>query len=143
VGGLPAALNTASHQGFSAPVVVTGGLLIGVTSPTTAGRCAIVAYQLATGRQRWLVEPPDSVEDIALDGSQLSLIDDSDPALSLEEVSVAAGTLHSLGYFSAADLESTDSGLYVVGRDYLVVNETGVSPIPPVAAIVTPAMAKR
>jgi len=140
VAGTPSALDTASNQGFGVPVVVTAGLLIGVTSETSSGRCAIVAYQLASGQRRWLVDTPDPVHDVALDGSELSLIDESDPALSLEEISVATGTLHSLGYFPEGNIEPADSALYVVGGDYLVVNLNGVSPMPPVAAIMTPSM---
>jgi len=142
VAGGSTALSTASNQGFGVPVVVTGGLLIGVTSQTSSGRCAIVAYDLASGQRRWLVDTPDPVHDLALDGNQVSLIDESDPALSLEEVSLASGTLRSLGYFPAANLESGDSGLYAVGGDYLVVNLNGVNPTPPVAAIMTPSMRK-
>jgi hypothetical protein len=118
--------------------VVSDGLLIGVTTQVSDGRCAIVAYQLATGKRQWLVDTPDPVYDVALDGSELSLIDESQPALSLEEVSVTTGALRSLGYFPAGDIESSDSGLYLVGGDYLVVNLSGISPIPPVAAIMTP-----
>jgi outer membrane protein assembly factor BamB len=138
VAGAPTALDTASNHGFGVPAVVTNGLLIGVTTETSAGRSAVVAYQLATGRRQWLVDTPDAVYDVAPHGSQVSLVDASDPALSLEEVSVATGTLRSLGYFSEGDIESSDSGLYVVGGDYLVVNLNGVSPVPPVAAITTP-----
>jgi outer membrane protein assembly factor BamB len=140
VGGVPSSLNTASNQGFGVPAVVAGGLLIGVTTPAGGNRCAIVAYQLASGKRQWVADTPDPVYDVALDGSELSLIDDSQPALSLEEASVATGALRSLGYFAAGDIEPADSGLYVVGRDYLVVNLNGVAPIPPVAAIMTPSM---
>jgi outer membrane protein assembly factor BamB len=140
VAGVPTSLNTASNQGFGVPAVVADGLLIGVTTPTSGDRGAIVAYQLASGKRQWVVDTPDPVYDVALDGSELSLIDDSQPALSLEEASVATGALRSLGYFPEGDIEPSDSGLYVVGRDYLVVNLNGVTPIPPVAAITTPSM---
>jgi outer membrane protein assembly factor BamB len=142
VAGAPTALNTASNHGFGVPAMVTDGLLIGVTTETSAGRSAIVAYRLASGQRQWLVDTPDAVYDVALHGSEVSLVDASDPALSLEEVSVATGTLRSLGYFSDKDVESSDSGLYVVDGDYLVVNLSGVTPTPPVAAVMTPAMTK-
>jgi hypothetical protein len=77
---------------------------------------------------------------VALNGSELVFADESDPAYSLEEISIATGTVRSFGYFTQGVLQSGDSGLYVVGRDYLVVNLNGESSgRTPVAAIKAPA----
>lgn len=77
---------------------------------------------------------------MALSGSELVFVDESDPAYSLEEVSLATGKVRSLGYFTQAILQSSDSGLYAAGPDDLVVNLNGDSSSQvPAAAIKAPA----
>jgi hypothetical protein len=72
-------------------------------------------------------------------GGELVFVDESDPAYSLEQVSVATGTLRSLGYFTQGALQSGNSGLYAFSADDVVVNSTGDSTNqPPVAAIKAP-----
>ena len=135
LGGGTVALNTASEDGFGVPVAVADGMLVGVTDPNGGGD-AIAGYRLADGKRQWLVDTPDEVNDVALSGSELVLVDESDPAYSLEEANVTTGTLRSLGYFSQAVLQSGQSGLYPFSADDLVVNTTGdSSDQPPVAAI--------
>ena len=140
LGGGTVALNTASTGGFGVPVAVTDGMLVGAINPSGSGSDAIVGYRLADGRRQWLVDTPDEVNDAALSGGELVFVDESDPAYSLEEVNAATGTLHSLGYFTQAILQSGKSGLYAFGAVDLVVNTTGDSADqPPVAAIKAPA----
>jgi outer membrane protein assembly factor BamB len=135
LGGGTVALNTASTDGFGVPVVVTDGMLAGVTEVNGPGD-AIVGYRLADGTRQWLVRTPDEVRDVALSGGDLVFVDESDPAYSLEEVGVATGTQRSLGYFTQGILQTGESGLYAFGGDYLVVNSNGSSfSQPPVAAI--------
>jgi outer membrane protein assembly factor BamB len=144
VSGIPlqggtVALNTGSTDGFTVPAVVADGMLVGVTDADGSGD-AIVGYRLADGRRQWLVYTPDQVHDVALSGGELVYVDESQPAYSLEEVGVATGTVRSFGYFSGRVLQSNDSGLYAVGRDYLVVNLNGDSlNQAPVAAVEGPA----
>ncbi|HEY6785735.1 MAG TPA: PQQ-binding-like beta-propeller repeat protein [Trebonia sp.] len=143
VSGIPlhggtVALNTASTDGFSPPVVVADGMLVGVTTVNGAGG-ALVGYQLASGQRQWLMTTPDQVNDVALKGDELAFVDESDPACSLEEVGLTTGKVTSLGFFTQGVYESGDSGLYVAGGDYLVVNQDGDSSgQPPVAAIKVP-----
>ena len=99
LGGGTVALDTASAEGFGAPVVVADGMLVGVTEANGPGD-AMVGYRLADGARQWLVHTPNEVHDVALRGSDLVFVDGSHPAYSLEEVSVATGTLRSLGYFT-------------------------------------------
>jgi hypothetical protein len=73
---------------------------------------------------------------VALRGNELAFVDESDPAYSLEEVSVATGALRSLGYFTQGILQTDESGLYAFSGDYVVVNTIGGGfSQPPVAAI--------
>jgi outer membrane protein assembly factor BamB len=140
VSGIPlaggtVALNTASTDGFGVPVVVADGMLVGVTD-VGGGGDAIAGYRLADGTRQWLIDTPDEVHDVALRGSELAFVDESDPAYSLEEVGVATGALRSLGYFTQGILQTDESGLYAFGGDYLVVNTIGAGfSQPPVAAI--------
>lgn len=144
VSGIPlhggtVALSTASTHGFSAPVVVADGMVVGVTD-VNGGGDAIAGYQISTGQRQWLVDTPDEVHDVAVTGSELVYVDESDPAYSLEELDVATGKVRSLGYFSQGVLQTGDSGLYAVGGLYLVVSQDGDSSgQPPVAAIKVPA----
>jgi hypothetical protein len=142
LGGGTVALNTASTDGFGAPVVVAGGMLAGVTEVNGPGD-AIVGYRLADGKRQWLVDTPDEVHDVALRGNDLVFVDESDPAYALEEVNVATGTLRSAGYFTQGILQSDESGLYAFSGDLLVVNSNGSSfSWPPVAAIKASAVAR-
>jgi outer membrane protein assembly factor BamB len=140
LGGGTVALNTASEDGFGVPAAVADGMLVGVTEPGDSGADAIVGYRLSDGARQWLVDTPNEVNDVALSGSELVFVDESDPAYSLEEVDVATGTERSLGYFTQGILQSGQSGLYAFNADDLVVNMTGDSSgQPPVAAIKAPA----
>jgi outer membrane protein assembly factor BamB len=132
-------LNTATTDGFDAPVAVADGMLVGVTN-TSGGRDAVVGYRLSDGARQWLIDTPDEVNDATLHGGELVFIDESDPAYSLEEVGVTTGTPHSLGFFPQGILESGDSGMYSADGRYLIVNQHGDSSSQaPVAAITVPA----
>jgi hypothetical protein len=132
------ALNTDPTEGFGVPAAVAGGMLVGVTD-SYGGRSALAGYRLADGRRQWLTAVPDEVHDVTVSGSQLVFVDESDPAYSLEEISLATGTMRSLGYFTRQILQTDESGLFAAGGDYLVVNRTGDSAgQPAVAAIKAP-----
>ena len=99
-----------------------------------------MGYDLSSGQRQWLKTTPDQVNDVALNGDELVFIDESDPAYSLEEAGLSTGKITSLGFFTQGVYQSGDSGLYVAGGNYLVVNQDGSSPgQPPVAAIKPPA----
>jgi outer membrane protein assembly factor BamB len=132
-------LNTASTDGFSFPAVVADGMLVGATTVNGPGG-ALVAYNLSSGKQQWFKKTPDQVNDVAVSGDQMVFIDESDPAYSLEEVGLTTGTIHSFGFFTQGIYQSGDSGLYLAGGKYLIVNQDGNSTSqPPVAAITVPA----
>lgn len=139
--GGPLALNIAPTGGFGVPAVITDGALVGIAEDD-AGNSALVSFALSSGTRQWLVTLPNEVHDITVgtgaQHGQVMLVDESNPAYSLEEVGLATGKLRSLGYFRKTALESGSSALYTVGNDYLVVNVDGSSTNPPVAAIAAP-----
>jgi hypothetical protein len=137
----PLTLDIAPTGGFGVPAVIADGALVGIARDDN-GDSAVVSFALSSGERQWLVPLPDKVHDITAGGSaqrgQVMLVDESNPAYSLEEVGLATGKLRSLGYFRQAALESGGSALYAVGNDYLFVNLHGSSDNPPVAAITAP-----
>jgi len=139
--GGPLALSFVATGGFDVPVVITGGALVGVAEDN-AGHSALVSFALSSGKRQWLVPLPDEVHDItagvSAQNGQVMLVDESNPAYSLEEVGLATGKLRSFGYFRQSALEPDGSTLYAVGNDYLVVNVHGSDRYPPVAAIAAP-----
>jgi outer membrane protein assembly factor BamB len=136
------ALDIAPTDGFGVPAVIADGTLVGIAQGND-GDSALVSFALSSGKQQWLDPLPDKVHDITAGGSaqpgEVILVDESNPAYSLEEAGLGTGKLRSLGYFRHAALESGDSALYAVGNDYLVVNLDGSGGNPPVAAITAPA----
>jgi outer membrane protein assembly factor BamB len=137
--GSPVALNVQPSLGFGPPDFVAGGMLVGVTA-TSGGQSAIVAYRLSDGHRQWVTATPDEVHDITVSGGRAILVDESEPAYSLESLDLASGKLHSLGFFSQAIMETDESGLYAVGGSYLIVNQHGSRTYePPVTAIRVPA----
>ena len=122
---------------------MTGGLLVGVTQPN-GNQTALTAWRLSDGQRLWVTVTPDQVNDIAATASGVALVDESDPAYSLETIDLATGKLTSLGFFAQADLEQGESGLFVVGGSYLIVNQHGdTTSQPPIAAIKVPVPAKK
>jgi outer membrane protein assembly factor BamB len=138
----PLTLDTEPTDGFGFPEVIGDGALVGIAEDNS-GHSALVAFGLSSGRRQWMVPLPDAVNDITAGGraqrGEVVLVDESDPAYSLEEVDIATGKLRSLGSFRQQVLDSGDSGLYAVGSDYLVVNLNGAFNTPPIAAIRVPA----
>lgn len=137
--GAPVALDLQPTDGFGPPDFVADGMLVGVTAVNGA-QSAIVAYRLSDGLRQWVTTTPDEVHDITVTGSTAILVDESNPAYSLESVDLSTGKLRSFGYFSQGVLQSDDSGLYAVGGSYVIVNQEGDnSGQPPLAAFRVPA----
>ena len=127
-------LDTSSYQGFGPEVVVSGGLLAGVT-PASGGHPDVVAYRLSDGRRRWQVRLPGDVLGVRPDGGQLLVIDESAPAPTLDAITLASGTLHAIGLIPRGVTGASGTGVYPAGGRYLMVNLTGRAPVPPVAAL--------
>ena len=138
----PLTLDTAVTDVFAAPAVIAGGSLVGIARDGNADS-ALVSFALSSGKRQWVVPLPDDLHDITAGaGAQrgrVVLVDESDPACSLEEADIATGKLRSLGFFGPDALESGDSALYAVGNGYLIVNLHGNTFNPPLAAIKAPA----
>jgi hypothetical protein len=139
--GGPLTIQTQPTDGFGSPDVIAGGALVSVATDDS-GHYGLVAWSLSAGQRLWVVPLPDEVHDIAAAGGDVVLADESDPAYSLEAVTVATGKLRSLGFFDQQALDSSDSGLYTVtgsaGTDYVIVNKDGHIFNAPVAAIKAP-----
>lgn len=132
--GGPAALDTSYYQGFGPEVVVSGGLLVGVTR-SSGGHSDVVAFRLSDGRRQWLVPMPDDVVTIRQDAGQLLVIDQSEPVPALDAISIPAGSLRAIGFVPRRVFDFADATVYPVGGRYLVVNLSGLNPVPPVAAV--------
>jgi hypothetical protein len=139
--GGPLTIETQPNDGFGSPDVVGGGALVSVATDDS-GHYGLVAWSLSTGQRLWLVPLPDEVHDIAASGGDVILVDESDPAYSLEDVTVATGKLRSLGFFDQQVLQSSQSGLYAVGGSggtyYVIVNHESDGDNPPAVAIKAP-----
>jgi len=127
-------LDTSSYRGFGPEVVVSGGLLAGVTS-SSGGHADVVAYRLSDGRRLWQVPMPDDVLGVRQDAGQLLVIDQSAPAPTLDAIALPGGTRHVIGLIPRGVTGADGTGVYPVGGRYLVVNLTGRAPVPPVAAL--------
>ena len=127
-------LDTSYYQGFGPQIAVSGGLLIGVTRPS-GGHSDVVAYRLSDGGRQWLLPMPDSVLSLRQDGSQLLAIDQSRPSLALDAVSLTNGSPHTIGFIPANVVNAGGAGVYASGGHYVVVNLTGHTLTPPVAAV--------
>jgi outer membrane protein assembly factor BamB len=127
-------LDMSSYQGFGPQIAISGGLLIGVTRPS-AGHSGVVAYRLSDGGRQWRTPVPDNVLSLHQDGNQLLAIDQSRPSLTLDAISLANGSPHTIGYIPASVVNPSGASVYQAGSHYVVVNLSGRSPIPPVAAV--------
>jgi outer membrane protein assembly factor BamB len=127
-------LDTSSYQGFGPDVVVSGGLLAGVT-PASGGHSDVVAYRLSDGHRLWQVAMPDDVLSVRQDGGRLLVIDQSAPAPTLDEIALPGGTPHAIGLIPRGVTGASGAGVYPVGGRYLMVNRTGRTPVPPVAGL--------
>jgi hypothetical protein len=136
----PVALDTSANDGFGLSAVVADGLLVGVAQEYGRGS-DIVAFRLAGGQRQWLVHLPDKVNAVRLSGSELVFVDESDPAPSLEAISLPDGHKRAIGFFPGGVYDSGDAGLYLAGGQGIIVNLRGVKPTPPVAALTIPASA--
>ncbi len=127
-------LDTSTYQGFGPQVAVSGGLLIGVTRPSV-GHADVVAYRLSDGGRQWLRPMPDNVLTLHQDDNELLAIDQSRPSLTLDAISLSTGSPRTIGYLPANIVDPAGASVYVSGSQYVVVNLTGRSPIPPLAAV--------
>ena len=66
------------------------------------------------------------------------VVDESDPAPSLEAISLPAGQKRAIGFIPRGVYDSGDAGLYMAGGRDIIVNLNGEKPTPPVAAIAVP-----
>jgi outer membrane protein assembly factor BamB len=130
----PVALDTGSHDVFGVRGGVAAGLLVGVAQENGPG-ADIVAFRLADGQRQWLVHLPDQVTAVRLSGSELLLVDQSDPWPALEAISLPDGRLRAIGFFPRDVFDSSNASLYLAGGRDIIVNLTGDKPTPPVAAI--------
>jgi outer membrane protein assembly factor BamB len=133
----PVALDTTTTDGFGLRSVVADGLLAGVAQENGPGS-DIVAFRLADGQRQWLLHLPDQVSNLRLVGNEVFLVDNSDPAPSLEAISLATGRKRAIGFFAGGVYDSGDAALYTAGGRDIIVNQRGEKPTPPVAAIVIP-----
>lgn len=136
----PVVLDTLPHDGSGPRTAVAAGLLIGIAQENGPGS-DIVAFRLADGRRQWLVHLPDEVNAMRLSGRDLVFVDESDPAPSLEAISLPDGHQRAIGFFAGSVYDSGDAVLYLAGGQDIIVNQRGVKPTPPVAAITVPASA--
>lgn len=132
--GGAATLDTDYYPGFGPEIAVADGLLVGVTRPVD-NQSDIVAFRLSDGRRQWLVPMPDQVVSLEPDGGQLLLVDWSEPVASLETIAIPTGALHAVGFVPQGVSAFSDASVYPVGGRYVLVNESGVNPTPPVAAM--------
>jgi outer membrane protein assembly factor BamB len=137
----PVALDTSSRDWLGPRAVVADGLLVGVARGNGSGS-DIVAFRLADGQRQWRVHLPDEVSSPRLAGHEVVLVDESDPAPALEAISLADGRQRAIGFFPGGVYDSGDAALYLAGGQDIIVNQRGVKPTPPVAAITVPPGAK-
>jgi outer membrane protein assembly factor BamB len=127
-------LDTSYYQGSGPEIVVSGGLLAGVTKPG-GGHSDVVAFRLSDGRQQWLARMPDDAVSLRQDGGRLLVLDQSEPAPTLDAITLATGSLSAVGIVPRNVAGPGDASVYPVGGRYLLVNLTGAAPVPPVAAL--------
>jgi outer membrane protein assembly factor BamB len=127
-------LDTSYYQGSGPEVVVSDGLLAGVTRPS-GGYSDVVAFRLSDGRRQWLVPVPGNVVSLRQDGGQLLAVDQSQPAPALDAISLPGGSLRTIGFIPRGVVDLSGASAQVAGGRYVVVNLTGRSPVPPVAAL--------
>lgn len=114
--------------------VVADGMLVGVT-PEVNGHDDAIAFSLATGRQQWLTALSTNVDAVARNGNGLMVLDDTQPAMVMQSISLANGSVSQLGVINSRDFDLNDDvALYPVAGRYVAVNQVGVNPDPPVFA---------
>jgi outer membrane protein assembly factor BamB len=127
-------LDTSDYQGSGPEVVVSAGLLVGVTQPG-GGHSDVVAFRLSDGRRQWQVPMPGDVLSVRQDGGQLLVIDQSAPLPALDAIALPAGAPRAIGLIPRGVADAGGAGVYPAAGRYLVVNLTGRAPVPPVAAL--------
>jgi hypothetical protein len=136
----PVDLNTAplGGKGFGPqPVwwtVVADGRLVGLTHDINGHEDAI-AFSVTTGQQEWLRKLPDDAEAVALNGNELTVVDESAPVFEVDSIALGNGASSEIGVIDSADFGDDNIGLYPAGGGrYVAVNEIGANPVPPVFA---------
>ena len=127
-------LDMSYYQGSGPEIVVSGGLLVGVTRPS-GGHSDIVAFRLSDGRQQWLARMPDDAVSLRQDGGRLLVLDQSEPAAALDAIMLSTGSLSAVGIVPRNVAGLGDASVYPVGGRYLMVSLTGSTRVPPVAAV--------
>lgn len=127
-------LDASDYQGSGPEVVVSDGLLAGVTRPG-GGHSDVVAFRLSDGRRQWLVPVPGDVVSLRQDGGQLLAVDQAEPAPALDAISLPGGSLRTIGLIPRGVADLSGASVQVAGGRYVLVNLTGRAPVPPVAAL--------
>jgi outer membrane protein assembly factor BamB len=128
------ALDTSDYLGSGPDIVVSGGLLVGLTRPS-GGHAVAVAFRLSDGREQWRVQLPDDALSLRQDGARLLVLDQSQPAPALDAITPATGSLSAVGIIPRSVVDASGAGVYPVAGRYVVVNLTGRAPVPPAAAV--------
>jgi hypothetical protein len=113
---------------------VSGGLVAGLTRPS-GGHSDAVAFRLSDGRQQWLVRMPDVAVSLRQDGNRQLVLDRSEPAPTLDAITLSTGSLSTVGIVPRNVAGLGDATVYPVAGRYLLVNLTGSIPVPLVAAL--------
>jgi len=128
-------LDTSYYQGSGPQIVVSDGLLAGLTRPSGGGHSDVVAFRLSDGRQQWLARMPDVAVSLRQDGNRLLVLDQSEPAPALDAIALSTGSLSTVGVIPRNVAGLGDATVYPVAGRYLLVNLNGAAPVPPVAAL--------
>ena len=132
-------LDTGGHTGSgfrSQPLyrtLVFGNTLV-VASQGIQGHVHLLGYDLGTGQRRWDTATGDEVSALGRSGNSVLVLEDSVPSPRLATVTATTGASTDVGVLPGWTFGNDDTGIYQFGAQYVVVNENGVNPTPPVFA---------
>jgi outer membrane protein assembly factor BamB len=132
-----ASLDTDGHTGagFGAQplywTLVFGNTLV-ATTRDAQGQAHLLGYDLGTGRRRWDTPTGDEVSALGRSGNSVLVLADSVPSPQLATVDATTGASTAVGVLPGWAFGNDDTGIYQFGARYVVVNENGINPTPPV-----------
>lgn len=132
-------LDTDGHNGagFRAQplywTLVFGNTLV-ATTHDAQGHAHLLGYDLGTGQRRWDTSTGDEVSALGRSGNSVLALADSVPSPQLMTVNATTGTRTDVGVLPGWTFGNDDTGLYQFGAQYVVVNESGINPTPPMFA---------